>query len=364
MLPLINDGEILRVQPANPDRLKVGQIVLFRQGSDFKAHRIIRKQRDQIITRGDASSEPDGAIRGGQIVGKIVAKECQESGQIVLLDGVRARLSFFARKARGRVAQTLRRGIRSCFLFALLLLAISLVANAQVALDTTTSIAQRATSGANTITLAHTSTGSNLVLVVGVSMNISAQTATTVSGVTYNGVALIRAGFHNDSTNVRRVEMWYLAGPATGLHNVVVAESIAGAGNIGAVVGATTFTGADQTTPIRAFASNDSNGTNDAANVTVSSGANDMVLDTLAIDGNHTVSAPGGTQVQQWAIASSGTGGFASDVYGYGSTHGGAAHRGEGIEPAGHQLGARWVLGCHRPADTIGTVRHTCYASM
>src|SRR6478609_8953438 len=47
------------------------------------------------------------------------------------------------------------------------------LAHAQVALDATTSSSGDLTSGANTLTFAHTSTGTNLVLVVGVSMNIS-----------------------------------------------------------------------------------------------------------------------------------------------------------------------------------------------
>jgi uncharacterized repeat protein (TIGR01451 family) len=321
MLPLIRDGDILHVQRTNAAGLRVGDIVLFKQDTKFKAHRIVQRTKGLFITRGDAGREVDGAITGGQIVGKIIAKECVEGGRMVMLEGLRFRFGFLARAAQERVTQMLRRGIRSGFVLALLLLTIPAATNAQVALDATTSVAQRATQAANTVTLAHTSTGSNLVLVVGVSMNISARTATTVSGVTYNGVALTRAGFHNDSINLRRVEIWYLAGPAIGNHNVVVTESISGSGNIGTVVGATTFTSADQTSPIRAFASNDSNGTNDAANVTVSSGANDMVLDTLAIDGTRSVSAPGGTQVQQWAAT---TGGTSSDVYGYGSTHGGA----------------------------------------
>ena len=115
---------------------------------------------------------------------------------------------------------------------------------------------------------------------------------------------------HNDSTNVRRVEMWYLVNPATGNNAVVVTESISSAAaTIGTVVGATTFTGADQTSPIRAFASNDSNGAaKDTVNVTVASGANDMVLDTLAIDGNHTITSASGTQVQQWGCERSGGG--------------------------------------------------------
>jgi uncharacterized repeat protein (TIGR01451 family) len=408
MLPLIDDGEILHVQQAKLTKLSVGDIVLFRQGTEFKAHRIIRKKNDQFITRGDAGGEADGAIAGGQIVGKIVAKECAKSGGTVRMDGLAARLSFFIAESRRQAGRYLSRssGFARQVLFVVFLLSLTILsAHSQVALDApspfaltsvanaaggstvytgtitggaanaftgvvftvagftnaanngtftctasttttltlsnaagvaethaataaasaTTSIAQRVTSAATTVTLAHnTITGSNLVLVVGVSMNIQARNTTTVNGVTYNGVALTRAGFHNNPTNVRRVEIWYLISPATGAHNVVVTENIPGAGTIGTVVGATTFTGADQTTPIRSFASND--GTTDAANVTVSSGTNDMVLDTLAIDGNHTVTTPSGTQVQQWALTSwPGAGGSGSDAYGYGSTHAGAA---------------------------------------
>ena len=84
MFPLIQDGEILHVQPVS-SRLKVGDIVLFREGANFKAHRIIRKQKDRFITRGDAGRDADAAIQKGQIVGKITAKECMKSGRIVSL---------------------------------------------------------------------------------------------------------------------------------------------------------------------------------------------------------------------------------------------------------------------------------------
>ena len=196
----------------------------------------------------------------------------------------------------------------------------------------TTSISQIVTRATNTVTLAHNNiAGSNLLLVVGVSMNTSADTTTTVSAVTYNGVALTQAGFHNDSTSVRRVEMWYLVNPTTGNNNVVVTENIPAGGNpkIGTAVGATTFTGVDQTTPIRAFTGNDGN--SDSSNVTVASSVNDMVINTLSIDGSHTVASPNGVQVRQWALAS---GGAATDVYGYGSTHAGAAS-----VPMGENLG-------------------------
>lgn len=212
------------------------------------------------------------------------------------------------------------------FLGALFLLSISAIrAEAQVAIDATTSAQDELTTGGNTLTFAHTTTatGTNLLLVVGISMNISQRTATTVSGVTYNGTALTRAGFQNDSSNNVRTEIWYLANPATGNHNVVVTENIGGIlSTIGTVAGATTFTGADQTTPIRAFASNQSGGTNVNAYVNVASGPNDYVLDTLAVTSGITANITSPAQTQQWSLNS--TGGT-RDVYGFASTRVGSA---------------------------------------
>ena len=190
------------------------------------------------------------------------------------------------------------------------------VARGQVALDASTFSSGDLTQTApnNSLTFAHTSTGTNLVLVVGVSMNISGRAGTTVSGVTYNGTALQSAV--NQLNGSRRTEIWYLAGPATGNHNVVVTLNIPGAGGtIGVVAGATTFTGADQTTPIRSFGLN--SGTSANAFVNVASSPNDMVLDTLALLQGNTAAITSTAQTQQWAVTS---GASNRDTYGFGST--------------------------------------------
>jgi uncharacterized repeat protein (TIGR01451 family) len=497
MWPIIGDGEIIHVRPVQSSQIKIADIVLFRDGKSFKAHRVVRKQGDLFVTRGDTGLEPDGVIRGGGIVGKVIAKECASTGATVPLGNTFGRLNFFMAEARRRARRHLSRysvfakyALFVCFLSFLLPSALAQVAldapapftltsvanaaggntvytgtitggagnafvgvvftiagfttaadngtftctastattltlnNAAGAAQThaatataspTSSIAQAATQATNTVTLAHnTIAGSNLVLVVGVSLNTTAvltltsanaasggntvyngtitggggnafagltftvagftgpgtadngtftctaSTATTltlnnaagvartqaatatttsfgaISGVTYNGVALTQAVGHSDTSGVRRVEMWYLVAPATGNHNVVVTENLVSGGIVATVVGATTFTGADQGTPIRATASNDSKGTaSDFANVTVSSGSNDMVLDTLAIDGSHAVTSASGTQVQQWARTSGAT---AADVYGYGSSHGGVPS-----VPMSENLGANIV---------------------
>ena len=76
MLPFIQDGEILHVRAVDPKEIRVCEIVLYRDQSRFKAHRVTRKRRNVFTTRGDASLEADPVIRGEQIVGKITAKEC------------------------------------------------------------------------------------------------------------------------------------------------------------------------------------------------------------------------------------------------------------------------------------------------
>lgn len=192
-------------------------------------------------------------------------------------------------------------------------------AHAQVAFDTATSSSGVLMQGANTLTFGHTSTGTNLVLVVGVSFNISGQTNASITGITYNGIGLQSAGSQSNGTN-RHTEIWYLIGPATGTHNVVVTLNIPGGGTVGTVAGAVTFTGADQSTPIRTFASSTGSSTN--AFVNVASSSNDMVLDTLAIDRNSTAASTSPAQIQRWAAASGGTN---RDIYGFGSTRAGAA---------------------------------------
>lgn len=96
-----------------------------------------------------------------------------------------------------------------------------------------------------------------------------------------------------------------------------------GGGTIGTVVGATIFTGADQTSPIGRFASLDGNSA--TPNVDVASASNDMVLDTVAFAPVLTVNAFGGVQAQQWVDTSyPGFGGSGSDVAGLGSSSPGA----------------------------------------
>ena len=108
MHPTIRCGEHLRVEPAAPDDIALGDVVLARHQRGLTAHRVVRIDGARMITRGDNCSLDDPAYAAEDLVGRVVAAE---------RDG-HARTVHFRqlRKARGWVRRVLthfsRRGQR------------------------------------------------------------------------------------------------------------------------------------------------------------------------------------------------------------------------------------------------------------
>src|SRR6266568_3736020 len=342
MLPTIQDGEFLHIQPANAAKLKVGDIVLFKDGAEFKAHRIVGKLpgTDVFKARGDSGEQAD-SIRGGQIVGKIVARECAKTGGVVSLEGRGARLRFFAAEARRRLSQSVPSMLPALTLFVFFSLLATVEVRAQIVVDTVSTGTQtvNGAAGAFTFSFSHTTTagGTSRLLVVGVSINATANTSSTITGITY-GVQTLTKTLASGGTaaNPMRVEMWYLVAPATGTANVVVTGNKSGGNKLGVVAGAITFTGTYQVAPIRSSASNV--GISNTAQVTVASSGGDVVLDTLAVTSGTSVTT-GASQTSRWNTSSGGTG---QDAVGTGSTSAGAASvtMSEGLSAS-----TAWTLG-------------------
>jgi len=101
MWPTIRDGELLHVKPIGKGQLKLGEIVLFRHGGEFKAHRIIGRNRDSVLTRGDACIDADGWIAIPEILGRVVAAE--SDGRDTTIFDFWERLRFFCREAYTRL---------------------------------------------------------------------------------------------------------------------------------------------------------------------------------------------------------------------------------------------------------------------
>jgi hypothetical protein len=128
---------------------------------------------------------------------------------------------------------------------ALLLASLCVPAWAGITLDTATSSAN--TSTGTTITWSHTCSGPNRLLFVG--FGFRGDAAITLSGITYNGVALTK--IRSDSSGPSVSEIWYLVAPPTGAHSIVVTlaadiSSQFGRGGAGAI----SFNGVDQTNPL------------------------------------------------------------------------------------------------------------------
>lgn len=161
------------------------------------------------------------------------------------------------------------------------------------------------------LTWPHTVSGTNRILIVGVS--IRNNNNQTVTGVTYAGLPLTTIGFRNNATNVR-MELWRLVAPPIGTNFVAVNLSAAAR----VVGGAVSLTGVDQTDPIdAAFVSNIDNSNAPTVSITTVTN-NAWVIDTVAVRGNITLTVGAG-QTQRWNRS---VGGGANRVNGAGSTEG------------------------------------------
>lgn len=131
------------------------------------------------------------------------------------------------------------------------------------------------TEAASPITFSHTcGAGSDRGLVVGLAWNASAGMA--ITGVTYNGVAMTHTGATGTDGTNRRSTQYALANPASGANTVSVAFT-GTASLIG--FGGSSYTGVDQTTPIRAGTPNSGGNTTGNPSIAITSQTDDMVVD-------------------------------------------------------------------------------------
>lgn len=132
-----------------------------------------------------------------------------------------------------------------------------LVALTPQAFDTV--IDQTSTSGektaVSTFSWNHTVAGTNRVLIVEVASRDATDADLTISGITFNSVALTKIINNGPTSNNVRSEAWYLIAPDTGTHAIAVTFS----GIVDVTAGfAVSLVGRHQTTPIEA--SNEGNG--------------------------------------------------------------------------------------------------------
>ncbi len=160
-----------------------------------------------------------------------------------------------------------------------------------VAVDATST----GTSTGGDFSVSHTTSGTDRLMLVGVSMNLGG--SQTVSSITYNGDHLSLVGV--EEAGDARIEIWALLAPDVGTFNVDIAFSSPTDGNTAGVM---TFTGVDQSTPLGAFASDFGYGQS-TASASVSSAADELVFGVVSIDDpNFRVLTEGAGQTERWEL--------------------------------------------------------------
>jgi hypothetical protein len=127
------------------------------------------------------------------------------------------------------------------------------------------------TASGSSLTVSHTTSGSNRLMLVGVSINND--NFETVASVVYGGVPLTHVGSETQSDDAR-VEIWGLVDPPVGTHDVVITFS-ADLKRF-AVAGVATFGEVDLSDPLGTFSGN--NSTSSSATVTVATAPGEMLF--------------------------------------------------------------------------------------
>jgi signal peptidase I len=75
MFPTVRPGDVLMIEPAGTEQVRVGDVVVTANDSGFVSHRVVAIGNDDkgawLITRGDASTVSDFAVRDNDLVGRV-----------------------------------------------------------------------------------------------------------------------------------------------------------------------------------------------------------------------------------------------------------------------------------------------------
>lgn len=146
--------------------------------------------------------------------------------------------------------------------------------------------------GVTSISWSHTCTGTDRALFVGMSHS------GTITGVTYNGVAMTLVNEAVPGDGAYKAAWWKLSNPASGANTVVVSFSASATGEGGAF----SVTGAHQTTASLSSGAATSTGLDATPTITITSASGDMVLGMTASNQAFAPVAPGTGGTELWDI--------------------------------------------------------------
>ena len=84
MSPFIRNGDVVEVVPVN-GKINLGDIILYRSShGNTVVHRVIRRSKESVITKGDALPSSDQPVLSRQVLGRVVSVE--KNGWRIRLD--------------------------------------------------------------------------------------------------------------------------------------------------------------------------------------------------------------------------------------------------------------------------------------
>jgi len=156
-----------------------------------------------------------------------------------------------------------------------------------IILDNTQSVSGATSSNQITLSSFTVNSGTNRLLLVAIQSSTG-----SVNGITYSGQTLTKA---NATSSTVDSELWYLTNPPAGSSNVIVTMSTTS--NV--IVGAYSFFGVDQTTPIGEGNKNQAVSGSSVSTSFSSTYSNSWVVDSVAVASSTNIT-PNGGQTSKW----------------------------------------------------------------
>lgn len=72
MWPVLKVNDLIFMRGITGSEAQVGQIIIFKNPKGFTIHRLIRKQGNTLVTKGDANDVEDAPINPSDVIGRIV----------------------------------------------------------------------------------------------------------------------------------------------------------------------------------------------------------------------------------------------------------------------------------------------------
>lgn len=72
MWPELKVNDLILMKGISGEEAEIGQIIIYKNSQGFTIHRLVRKQGDKLVTKGDANKSEDAPISKEDVVGRMV----------------------------------------------------------------------------------------------------------------------------------------------------------------------------------------------------------------------------------------------------------------------------------------------------